>query len=281
MMKRIVYLIILPTLVAILFSCTERIDLPLDEGDIKLVVEGYITTDTTVHSVFLTQTTGYYDNQASPPVSGAYVTYNDGEKTIELKERLSGIYQTTDDFHGVEGKTYTLNIRLAAPINGFSEYSASAYMDSIVTLDSAGVSFRPDYGEQGMWEVKCWIMEPPTTDFYKFELKRNNSFITSNISKWIVTDDRFFNGQYIRGGTISYLSQVDDEERLMPGDTIDMELHRISREYYNFITDASTEMRGSNPLFSGPGANIRGNISNDAIGFFAIYPISRVKFLVP
>jgi hypothetical protein len=262
-------------------SCTEIIDLPLDESEIKLVVEGTITTDTTAHTILLTQTTGYYYNQPPPPVAKARVVIDDGEKTFVLTEKRPGIYQTANNFYGIEGKTYTLKIELDAPLNGFKEFSASAYMNYVVKLDSAKAEFRPGFGEQGMWEVKCWLQDPPTTDFYRIELLRNNSIITSNIGKWITSDDVFFNGQYLWGTTISFLNQSRESERLVSGDVLGVKLFRISREYYNFIEDVKSELRGSNPLFSGPGANVRGNISNGAIGFFTAYPVSSVRFKVP
>ena len=274
-------LFIIPIIIFQLFSCTEIIDLPLDDSEIKLVVEGTITTDTTVHIVFLTQTTGYYYDQLPPPVAGARVTIDDGERTLTLAERLPGVYQTARNFYGVEGKTYTLKIELAAPLNGFTEFSASAYMNYAVTLDSAKAEFRHGFGEQGIWEVKCWLQDPPSTDFYRFELLRNNDVITSNIRRWIVTDDRFFNGQYVWGATVAFLNQSREVEKLASGDTLGVELFKIGREYYNFIDDAKSELRGTNPLFSGPGANIKGNISNGAIGFFTAYPVSRVKYLIP
>ena len=270
-------LIIIMIIISQLFSCTEIIDLPLDESEIKLVVEGTITTDTTAHTIFLTQTTGYYYEQFSPHVTGAHVVIDDGEQTFTLMERWPGVYQTARSFYGIEGKTYTLKIELATPLNGFTEFSASAYMDYAVTLDSAKAEFRQGFSEQGMWEVKCWLQDPPSTDFYRFELLRNNIVTTSNINNWIVTDDRFFNGQYVWGATITYL----DMEKLASGDMLGVKLFKISKEFYNFIGDAKSELHGSNPLFSGPGANIRGNISNGAIGFFTAYPVSKVKFLIP
>ena len=274
-------IIVVLMIVLQLNSCTEDIDLHLDEGEIKLVVEGYITTDTTTHTILLTQTTGYYYDKAPPPVTGARVIVDDGEKNIILTEQMPGVYQTANDFYGIEGKTYSLKIDLTAPINGFTEYSASAYMNYATILDSAKVEFRPNFGEEGIWEVKCWLQDSSSTDFYRFELLRNNVIITPNISDWIVTDDRFFNGQYIQGAPIAYLSQSEEDERLVSGDTLEVEIFRITKEYYDFISDAQSELRGSNPLFSGPGANIRSNISNGAIGFFTAYPISRAKFLVP
>jgi len=272
--SKIIFLIVITSL---LFSCTEIIDLPLDEGEIKLVVEGAITTDMMAHTILLTQTTGYYNDKAPPPVTGAHVTINDGERTFTLTERWAGIYQTSRNFYGIAGKTYTLKIELATPLNGVTEFSANAYMNHAVTLDSAKAEFRSNFGEHGMWDIKCWLQDPPSTDFYRFNLLRNNEVITSNINSWIVTDDRFFNGQYVWGATITFLSRG----KLKSGDILGVELLRISKEYYDFIEDAKSELRISNPLFSGPGANVRGNISNGAIGYFTTYPISRAKYVIP
>jgi len=264
----------------LLLSCTERIDLPLDESIVKLVVEGEVTTDTTIHTVRLTETTGYYYSQEPPVVSGANVSITDGEAVIYLTEAQPGIYETSAGFHGIEGRSYTLNIRLSSPIGGFTEFSATSVMDKMVVLDSVGLDFYPEFAEQGLWEVNCWLKDSTSTDFYRFDLFRNDQLITYKLSKWIVTDDTFFNGGYVDGAAITYIDQNSDNEKLIKGDTLNVELKSISREYYSFIREAQAELRGSNPLFSGPGANVKGNISNGAIGFFAAFPVSRVKTIV-
>lgn len=132
----------------------------------------------------------------------------------------------------------------------------------------------------GFWEVKCWFRDAPSSEFYRFDLYRNEHFITQKLSKWLVTDDQFFNGIYAKGIVVSYLDQSSDNEKLISGDTLTVELKSISREYYFFIQDAQAELRGSNPLFSGPGANVGGNISNGAIGFFAAYTLSKANAIV-
>jgi len=260
---------------AALSSCTERIDLPLDESSFRLVVEGAVTTDTAAHSVYLTKSTSYYYNQEPPVVTGASVNITDGENVYELLEEEPGIYRTSPDFHGVEGVTYTLNIKLSSPLGGFTDYTASSVIARLVTLETVTLQFFPEYGETGLWEVKCRLQDSPLADFYRFELYRNKHLITHKLSKWQVTDDTFFNGLYAAGIIVDYLDQNSDNEKLVDGDTLTIELNCISREYYSFIQDAQAELRGSNPLFSGPGANVRGNISNGAIGFFAAYPVSR------
>ena len=277
-MKTVGKLIIIMLLI---ISCTEIIDLPLDESEIKLVVEGAITTDTTTHTIVLTQTTAYYYDKPPPPVTGANVVIDDGEKTVTLTERVPGFYQTPHNFYGVEGKTYTLNIKLATPLNGFTEFSATSYMNYVVELDSVKAEFRQMFGEHGMWDIRGWMQDPPSTDFYRFNILINRVVITTRIRNWIVTDDVFFNGQYVSGAPITFLNQNNRDERLASGDTLGVELFRINRDFYNFIMDAKSEISYSNPLFSGPGANVRGNISNGAIGYFTTYPISRAKYVIP
>ena len=67
---------------------------------------------------------------------------------------------------------------------------------------------------------------------------------------------------------------------LVPGDTVTVELNNMGKEYFGFLQEAQAELRGSNPLFSGPPANVKGNISNGAIGFFAAYSVSRASATV-
>jgi hypothetical protein len=60
-------------------SCTERIELELNSDEhVRLVVEGWITNQQKAHSVKLTTTTSYFENEAAPKVSGAVVSITDG-----------------------------------------------------------------------------------------------------------------------------------------------------------------------------------------------------------
>ena len=45
----------------------------------------------------------------------------------------------------------------------------------------------------------------------------------------------------------------------------------VVEDYFRYITDAQAELFPKIPLFSGPPANVRSNISNGAIGYFAAF----------
>lgn len=272
---------ILSLLSLLAFSCTEKIDIQLDDSYIRLVVDGAITTDTMAHIVVLKTTSSYYYNQPMPMVSGAQVSITDGTRTFNLKEDSEGVYRTDSSVYGIGGHTYTLNIKLASAIGGNTDYSAVSTLNPIKPLDSVSLLFHPEWSRKGIWEVKCYVQEPPTVDFYRFLILKNRKLLTDTLNEWFVTDDKFFNGSYTNGATVAYLQQGSANEGLNKGDTVTVEVNSIGKEYANFLWEAQAELRGSNPLFSGPPANVKGNINNGAIGFFAAYSATRSFAITP
>jgi len=268
-----ILIIILFGLMAV--SCTERIDIKLDDSDIRLVVEGSVTTDTMVHKVILSKSTSYYYGQKAPVITGASVSISGGGNIIQLHEAAPGVYETDSTFFAIVGESYTLDIELDSAIGGYKDYSATSVMSGKVSIDSLQLLFHPDWSEDGFWEVKCFFQDSPLSDYYRFLVSRNGKLITDTIDKWFVSDDRFFSGGYVEGASVAFLDQSSDDERLNSGDIITIELNCIGRDYAGFIGEAQAELMGSNPLFSGPPANISGNISNGAIGFFSAYTTSR------
>jgi hypothetical protein len=264
-----------------LASCTERIDVELDSSYTRLVVDGSITTDTTAHTVILTSTSSYFFNQPAPPVTGAQVSITDGTLTFGLAEAEPGVYRTAPLVHGVPGHTYTLNIKLAQPIGGHEDYSAMSTLEPVSPLDSVSLLFHPEWSKEGIWEVKCYVQEPPTVDFYRFLIYRNQKLVTDTLNEWFVTDDKFFNGNYTNGASVAYLQQGSPEEGLRPGDRVTLEVNSIGKAYYTFVTEAQAEIRGSNPLFSGPPSNVTGNITNGAVGFFSAHSVTRSVAVAP
>jgi hypothetical protein len=263
-----------------MWGCTEKIDLQLDSSYTRLVVEGDITTDTTSHIVKLTTTSSYFYNQPAPVVSGATLTITDGNDIFPLTETAPGTYATAPDVYGKFNHTYTLNIKLATEINGHTDYEAKSLLRPIVPLDSIGLKFHPDWGKKGFYEVQCYVLDPVTTDFYMFDVYRNTTLITDTINKKMVVDDQLYNGNYTNGIGVGYFDQGQSEQVLFKGDTVKLDVASITSEYANFIWALQAEVNGQTPLFSGPPANIQGNLNNGAVGFFAAYSISRASTIV-
>jgi len=268
---------LIPALFLIIASCTERIEIKLDDSTVRLVVDGSVTNETKVHSVILSKTTSYFYSEKPPMVAGAEVSISSGTRIIQLTEAQPGIYQTDSTFVGRGGRSYTLNIKLKNPVGGFDEYSATSSMKETVKLDSVNLVYHPDWSENGFYEVQAFFQDPLSEDYYRFLIYRNGKMITDTLDEWFVSDDRFFNGSYLYGASVAFLDQGSERERLEQGDEITVELNCMDKDYAGFIQEAQAELWGSNPLFSGPPANVKGNISNGAIGFFSTYTISRAS----
>ena len=98
--------------------------------------------------------------------------------------------------------------------------------------------------------------------FLHFEIENKN-----DTQAFIYFGDQFIN--------FTKHSDRKPDEKTVPGDTVTFEMYGISADYFKFITEAQTELFGSNPLFSGPPANISTNIDNGAVGFFAAVNVRR------
>jgi hypothetical protein len=271
MTRKILHIILLALLAA---ACTERIDVQLDNTYTRVVVDGNIEADTGIYSVTLTKSADYFSNEPVPKVVNATVSINDGFNTFmlhESQEGQSGIYQTDSNFIGRTGATYTLHVELDEEISGNTSVEATSYLPPVTHLDSIGAYFQPDWGPEGIWTVKLWAQEPgDEVNYYLFNLYRNGVLMTDSITKKVVSDDKFYNGSYMNGVDVIYINNQHAWERLYPGDMITLQMSGITKEYFDFINQV--QQAGFNlPFFTGPPANVQGNVTNGGIGFFAAW----------
>jgi hypothetical protein len=263
-------------LAPVLFSCTERIDIELKENFRRIVVDGGISTDTMAHVVKLTTTTNYFYNEEPPVVSEAMVYLDNGREKILLVELPagSGLYQTPENYFGVPGESYLLEINLKEPIGEKDFFSAqSSLPETVLSIDSIGLEYESVFE---IWFVKLYALDPPTRDFYRIDLEVNDLMISDTASRAQVTDDRFFNGNNTNGLTVSILRK----DEIAIGDTVTLILSSITEEYYKYFMQLQMESGYSSPLFSGPPANVTSNVNEGGLGFFAAMGRARQTIIV-
>lgn len=247
-------------------SCIERIDIKTETEFQKLTVEGFVTNE--VQFVKLSITSGYFSQEAPVNVEGASVTINDGQTTFQLKENPNnpGLYQPLDSIGTEAGTTYKLTIDLKEEIDNETHFESEATMPPFTAaIDSIRVIWK---GVFNSWIIKLYAYEPPETNFYMFNAYKNDSiFLTDSLTRVTVSDDKLVNGIYLPGVYTLFLYK----DELEIGDTVTMITSSITRDYYRFITEAQQEVQPKDPLFSGPPANVRSNITNGAVGYFAVY----------
>ncbi|SDB88233.1 DUF4249 domain-containing protein [Williamwhitmania taraxaci] len=261
-------------------SCTERIDMNIGTTYTRLVIYGEITTDTTVHKVYLSKSADYFSNKPVEKLSGAHVTISDGVSTLVLQESASelGTYETPADYYGIPGRTYHLLVE-NVDLNGDGKFvsdSASSFLPAPVAVDSIHVA-QENLFRNG-WAIKLFAKDPSEQEnFYAFKSYINGKLNTDTLSNHTSTDDRFFNGKQTNGIIVFFYQELD---KIKNDDTVTLEMMSINKNYMDFIVSVQTVVQGNNPLFSGPPANIYTNFKNGAMGFFTAYSLSRKSTIV-
>ncbi len=277
--------ILFSALLAGISSCTEVIDIELENSYARLIVFGEISTDTTRHTIRLTRSADYFYNLPAEGVSGAIVRIYDGVSEIQLVENElePGSYLTDEDYYGVPGRSYSLTIH-NVDINkdgAIETYSATSSLPFLAEPDSIRLNYARYPFFQGN-EILLFARDPAETeDFYAFKVLKNGIQQIDSLPEIIVQSDILFNGNYTNGISVQYLDDDKPGEKVFPGDTIVFEMYGITADYYNFIIQAQTALFGSNPLFSGPPANVSTNLTNGAVGFFAGVNVRRVGVVAP
>jgi len=272
-MKRMIQNIFYSVAVVILLviqSCTEQIDIKLDSTYTRCVIYGAITTDTNAHKVRVTKSAEYFSNKPPESISGAVVSISDGTNIFPLAESATelGNYYTASNVYGEVGKTYTLNVSNVDLFNdgNLTSYTASSEIKPVSKIDSINTKYNNSWD---MWEINTWAKDPAETeDYYMFNAYINGVLYSDSLANIVVTDDRFFNGNFTNGITCYVFAEKDT---IKEGYDVTLDICGITKDYYHFILEAQTLINPQNPLFSGYPANARTNFDNDAIGYFAAY----------
>lgn len=263
------------------YSCTENIDIDYSTKEERLVVDAKLTNERKAHSVLLMRINLNPEDSIVSGLTGAKVTLSDGTNTIALTEsdERVGLYVTPDTLAGIPGKTYTLQIT-GVEVNGTGTdvvYTASATMPKPLAIDYIKAQYNDKWEA---WELQCWATDPPTTDYYLFKAWRNGVCVTDSIFEWQFTDDAMFNGNPTNGIPCQYLYDEFKDEYIVDGDSVELEIDKIDKDYYRYLTELQSEYYGSNPMFGGPPSNVYSNFDNRAIGCFAVYSVNKAGYRI-
>ncbi|RCW32696.1 DUF4249 domain-containing protein [Marinilabilia salmonicolor] len=281
-MKQLVFIINIVMAVFLSWGCAEYIDLDLETSDQKLVVDGMITSERHIQYVRLSRSVAFMDDTVSPPVSGARVLLSDGYNVETLREanEMAGFYVAKNGFAATPGNSYELTVsEVDIDGDGVEEsYQAISYMPHVNKPDSIDLLFDASWE---MWKVLLWFNDPPDSeDYYLFRVLLNGTLISERISEFTVVSDRFFENGRADGVWVQSINANEEAEPLQEGDVVTLQMCGITEEYFDFVKSVQRESRGQYPLFSGPPANVPGNISNGALGFFTAFSVSYANLVV-
>ncbi len=280
-------LMCLTVLMAGTSACERIVQVDLEEGPKRLVVEGRIERvkegPSGAQAIRLTTTDAFFSNQATPPATGATVTVRDDmDGVFPFSETAPGTYTTTG-LSAEVGRTYTLTIVWEG-----DTYVSSATARAVPAVDRLYFVYEE---ETAITEVAGFRATIDYTDpagianFYLWEQivdGRNQLLPDPGNAFNLISKDEFYDGQAV----VAY--QPNDEIALQAGQDIEIRQVALSREAYDFyLALFEQNALGSGDPFSIPPANVRGNVANTttpdrrALGFFEAAEVSVAQAVVP
>lgn len=257
-----------------LSSCTEVVNIPLENGAPKLVIEALIDwqkgTTGNIQKIKLTTTADFYTNQI-PKVFGANVTVRNSANIIFnfIETPNTGEY-VCNNFVPIINETYFLTI-----ISNGKTYTASESLKSVAPILNVTQETVNFFGGETK-TIKALYLDPAATiNFYSYR------YVVKYEAKpsLYVADDEFFNGN-------PYFSVAFDDNIVL-GDIVNITHYGISREYYEYlkILISVAGSQGGGP-FQAPPVTVRGNIINTTnpedfpLGFFRLSEIDHRDYVV-
>ena len=267
-MKKIFILIIC---FGIFTSCEDVVDVDLNEGKPKLVIDAKITKSiddsSSIASVKLSTTVPFFDTEINT-VNDAKVTITNDDGTVyNLRNTSDGLYGY-QNFNPQPNTNYTLTV-----LYNDEMYSATEQLQPVVPLEF--VEQRNDGGFDGETiELKAFFTDPANIDnYYFFEA------LSEKGNLYDVLEDKFFDGNLIFG---LYINEDIEAE-----DTVSFYLHGANEQFYNFmfilLQQGSDDTGG--PFETQP-ATVRGNLVNETnpdnfpLGYFRISETSILTYTV-
>lgn len=265
------------------YSCIEIVNVEeVQNISGTLVVEGGITSELKRHQVILTKSHGTTGKANPEPVTGAQLSIYDSRDTeYILTEQSSGMY-FTDSIAGEVGEVYTLVINYQN-----QRYEA---IDSMVASAAVGpIALQPLNVSQSISGTQYFEF------FYRDNFGSSQPYtytITSEIAKnvkdyypadwqpadwlqkrldesrFVTTDSTYYLLPGLEPPAILAYGRTNDSRNLY-GSIITERFYSMSPKYYAFIRAmlSETDWKTLGP-FGYQSANVPGNVSNGAFGYF-------------
>lgn len=250
-------------------SCLDVIEVDLEEATPRVVIDAALQwerdTDGNIQEIKVSKTRGFFDDTPSF-IENAFVQIEDEEGNVfSFEEVEAGIYRT-ENFQPILNRRYFLSVEAEGEV-----FESEEVMTSVPTI--AGIEQTDDGGfAGGQNEVRVFFEDPAGEEnFYLFK------FFVDFLAfpDFTVLTDEFIDGN------VSSVSFSDED--LEVGDVVTVQMHGISRSYYNFLFRLLAQTGAAGGPFQAQPATVRGNIvnktndNNFAFGYFSLSEMIEIE----
>jgi len=267
-MKKILYFIFFATII-FMSACSEVVTVDIPQSADKLVVEGYVSTETDSSYIMLSKTVSYYSLAKIPQVNDAFVKVNaDTFFNVGF-----GYYKPRSPYKGITNVTYNL----AVAYQGVT-YKSVSTLQPLIKIDT-------------LFKIIHHDKELIAPDGYSLSF----NFMFDNENQYTYFRDGFKNDLTSFGKDSIYdqLVTFDSKNsfygvwmpfdvpllRLQPNDTALLLFKSCDFNAFNYYNAISANARGGSP-FSSPPSNLPTNITGGALGFFAAQDVKHYRIRI-
>ena len=257
--------------VLLLSSCDKVVELDLETGDPKIVIDAEIIwekgTSGNEQTIKITRMASYY-SPTTPKVSGAQVRVENSNGDIfTFNESEPGLYKCANFVPAID-----MEYKLFVQVDG-QTLTATEKLVAVPKVERIDQEFMADISGEDLIVVTFYYKDPADqVNYYLTDYKTD----ILPYPEYTSTSDEFLNGNEI--------NEKFTDEDLKPGKVLDITHRGISKNFYNYM-NLILEAASSNPFGAVPG-NIRGNIvnttdaNNFALGYFRVCEANHMSYTV-
>ncbi|MEM9143237.1 MAG: DUF4249 domain-containing protein [Bacteroidota bacterium] len=273
------YSILVSSMAFALVSCTDVVDVEVQNGPERLVVEASLNwekgTTGNAQTIKLRTSTPFFDTETNTEVTGAtvMVTNETTGAMFPFQDQNNGEYTTTE-FVPVFGNTYRLRIDYNGEV-----YTARETMMPVTEITDI-FQDREDGFDMDALEVHLVFTDPVDEEnHYLFRFNRRGDLLP-NLE---AAEDEFVNGNEIDWWYEIEEDDAQNIEEFQPGDIVDIEMYGISRAYYDYIKILIEQLGGAD-LFDATPVSVRGNCINETdpenypYGYFRLTEVVKASY---
>lgn len=254
----------------IITSCTEVVDVDVPNEVPRLVIEASLDWEKGTlgneQTIYLSLSTPYFDSEQINPVSGATVKVINNTNNAEFvfADHNNGAYSNYSFIPELNQK-YTLEVLYNNEL-----YTAEETMMPVVDIEEVYQSTENGFDKENM-EVNIVFTDPAAFEnFYLMNFQKQGDYLPELFDY----SDEFTNGNRI---------ELFYEDEFIVGDTIEISLYGISKQYYNFIKLLIEQSYDGGPFATIP-TQLKGNCinvsnaENYAFGYFRLTQVSKETY---
>lgn len=267
-------------LIIISVSCTDVIDVTVQDGATRLVIEASLDwekgTTGSQQTIQLSNSTSYFDEITTSPVSGASVIVtNDSDATkFIFTDENNGDY-TTYSFVPVIGQSYTMQV-----IYNGETYTATETLNAIPEITDIYQTAEDGFDTE-LLEVHVIFNDP--------EDEENNYLFKFQKRGVLLPDLEIGYDEFVNGNEIDWWSEAEENEdteaieAFTPGDIVDIEMYGISTPYKDYMEILTNQLEEGG-LFDTTPVALKGNCinlanpANYAHGYFRLTEVNKTSY---